>query len=110
QTLVIPYGRILPDLLLDGCEVCVGRAKVRLRSNLAGLHPAGGLIENYASGTAAVVADAVEIQHLRHAGSLLPRLRHVCRKTHRAHIAIGISAREVGEHLAAVRRFPPEEL
>ena len=108
--LIIPGLGLRRDFLLHvgeegarGCEAHGGRNSIRL-------HPCRRLIEHGAGGAAAVVAHTVEIHHFIQAGRVLSRLLEVRREAHRIEACIRVSVWKIRQHLAAVRRLPPEEL
>ncbi len=68
------------------------------------------LIQHGARRPTAMVADTVEVQHARHPWRTCARLGEARAEACRIEVGIGIVVREVGQHLAAVRRLPPEEL
>src|SRR5580698_1356656 len=107
---VIPRRRARRDLLLDALEVGERCAELFTGSDFVGLHPVQSLIEHGARWSAAMVADAEEIHHVAHAGSLLCRSCEVMRKARGIDVLVCVVVWEVGEDFAAVGRLPPEEL
>ncbi len=107
---VVPGGRVGVDLFFDRGEVGLRDAELVFGHDFVGVAPVIALVEDGAGRAAAVVADAVEVHHVGHAGRAFARDGEVSGEADRVEIVVGVVMREVGEHLAAVGRFPPEEL
>ena len=78
-------------------------------SCFACIDPVVGLVEHGAGGAAAVVADAVEVEHLGGAGVALGGFGEVGGDAGGVNVVVDVVGGEVGEDFAAVGRFPPEE-
>ena len=104
---VVPLGRVGGDFGLDSGEVVLRGAVAHggngeLRGGVAG--GAGGdvvlgLVEHVAGGTAAVIADAVEVHHVRGAGVALGGLFEVGADAGGVYVVMHVVGGEVGEDL-----------
>ena len=108
--LVIPNGRTRVELLLDVIEEALCGAKLHARDHPIVDSPIGALVQHGAGWAAAVIAHAVQIHQLEQAGCQGPRLDQIIGQPDRIEIFIPVAMGEVGEHLAAIRRLPPENL
>ena len=97
------------ELLFNRGEEGAGNAEIELRIGLVGLQPAVAGVQHGARGASAVVANTIKMHQLRGSGIVLARMgKGGC------HVdgvdVVDIIVREIGEHAAAIRRLPPEEL
>ena len=107
---VIPHLRFGCDLVFELREIALCGAELHGGHNHVGVCPVVAFVEHSARGSAAVVANAVEIHHVAQTRRVGARNREVAREPHGIQIVVGVIVREVGEHLAAIGRLPPEEL
>src|SRR6202042_1338347 len=78
-------------------------------SGVAGGDPVVGLVQHVAGGAAAVVADAVEVEHLAGAGVAVGGFGEVGGDARGVDVVVDVVGGEVGEDFAAVGRLPPKE-
>ena len=86
--LVIPFAAFWRNLLLDRCEISLRRAKLILRRDVRRAFlpgPVESLVQNRACRSAAMVAHAVQIQHVGHAGRTLAGILQILCEPHRVH-------------------------
>ena len=110
--LVIPHRTLRRNLLFDRRKPRLRSAELHIRSDLRRNRrhrPMKTLIQHRPRRPAAMIADPVEVHHVRHARG--PRARHnqVGAQPHRAQVFIAIVVRKIRQHLRPIRRLPPEQ-
>ena len=78
--------------------------------DFVGLHPVHAFVQNRAGGAAAVIAHAIEVHHFSQSRRLLARSCEIIRQADGIQIGVDVVVGKVSEDLAAVWRFPPEQL
>ena len=108
---VVPGGGVGVEVFFYGGEVALRGVVAHGGDGVlfAGVDPVVGLVEHGAGGAAAVVADAVEVEHLGGAGVALRGFGEVGGDAGGVDVVVDVVGGEVGEDFAAVGRLPPEE-